>query len=278
MDKPVMAGIGGVVMVFALVRSFVLRRKAESGECLAAARLPRRRRSGRNMPSNRARPPLPIDPSDSNALIEQMLAQGRFALLLRPQLAENLSEEHFAQALGGARRADGAGSRRRSRPRGNRQPAGRCGAAVVSRPLSGDEPGVLRIRGGGRISADGACGTSRFCRPCWISSIAPISPAPNIGKTAAIPRARNGIRWWASVGTRPPPTPAGSASGCPATPNGSRRAAGRFRSRTPPAPSGAIPGAIRWTARKRTSGVPGRAAPCPSMNIPPASASAASIS
>ena len=35
----------------------------------------------------------PVDPNDTDALFRQMLAQGRSALLLRPQVAENLSSE-----------------------------------------------------------------------------------------------------------------------------------------------------------------------------------------
>ncbi len=41
----------------------------------------------------------PVDPNDIDALVEQMLVQDRFALLLRPQIAGNLSEEHFGRAL-----------------------------------------------------------------------------------------------------------------------------------------------------------------------------------
>ncbi len=47
--------------------------------------------------------PLPtrpaVDPTDTDALVGQMLEQGRFALLLRPQIAENLDNEQLAQAL-----------------------------------------------------------------------------------------------------------------------------------------------------------------------------------
>lgn len=46
-------------------------------------------------------PPLPrqpVDPHDLNAVVEQMLAQGRCALLLRPQIARTLEERHFQQA------------------------------------------------------------------------------------------------------------------------------------------------------------------------------------
>jgi iron(II)-dependent oxidoreductase len=44
------------------------------------------------------RPARPVDPSDTNALVEQMLAQGRYAILLRSQIARNLSEQQFAEA------------------------------------------------------------------------------------------------------------------------------------------------------------------------------------
>jgi gamma-glutamyl hercynylcysteine S-oxide synthase len=41
----------------------------------------------------------PVDPNDTDALVEQMLAQGRFALLLRPQVAGSLNEAQFGRAL-----------------------------------------------------------------------------------------------------------------------------------------------------------------------------------
>lgn len=39
------------------------------------------------------------DPDDIDALVELMLAQGRFTLLLRPQIARNLQPEQFARAM-----------------------------------------------------------------------------------------------------------------------------------------------------------------------------------
>jgi gamma-glutamyl hercynylcysteine S-oxide synthase len=44
-------------------------------------------------------PRKPVDPNDLDALVEQMLAQDRFALLLRQQIAQNLGESQFALAL-----------------------------------------------------------------------------------------------------------------------------------------------------------------------------------
>jgi gamma-glutamyl hercynylcysteine S-oxide synthase len=41
----------------------------------------------------------PVDPNDIDALVEQMLAQNRFALLLRPQIVGNLSQSNFGRAL-----------------------------------------------------------------------------------------------------------------------------------------------------------------------------------
>ncbi|HYW80516.1 MAG TPA: formylglycine-generating enzyme family protein [Thermoguttaceae bacterium] len=41
----------------------------------------------------------PVDPGDTDGLVKQMFAQGRFSLLLRPQLAASLSESQFRQAL-----------------------------------------------------------------------------------------------------------------------------------------------------------------------------------
>ncbi len=41
----------------------------------------------------------PVDPSDTRALVEQMLAQGRYTLLLRPQIAENLDTGQFRRVI-----------------------------------------------------------------------------------------------------------------------------------------------------------------------------------
>ena len=41
----------------------------------------------------------PINPCDREGLVEQMLAQGRYALLLRPTVAENLDEEQMRHAV-----------------------------------------------------------------------------------------------------------------------------------------------------------------------------------
>lgn len=49
-------------------------------------------------------PPLPaasrkpVDPTDTDGLVEQMLAQGRFSLLLRPEIVTNLSQDHLRRA------------------------------------------------------------------------------------------------------------------------------------------------------------------------------------
>lgn len=39
------------------------------------------------------------DPGDEHSLVEHMLAQGRYALLLRPQIASELNEQQFARAV-----------------------------------------------------------------------------------------------------------------------------------------------------------------------------------
>jgi len=44
------------------------------------------------------RPEDPTDSNDAAGLVERMLSQGRFALLLRPQVARNLTEEQLARA------------------------------------------------------------------------------------------------------------------------------------------------------------------------------------
>jgi gamma-glutamyl hercynylcysteine S-oxide synthase len=96
--KPLLACGGGAIAIFALYRAILLRRKADRENSLLDA--------ARQMakPKEHVAKPRPaamalIDPSDSNALIAQMLGQGRFALLLRAQLAENLDEQQFGRAL-----------------------------------------------------------------------------------------------------------------------------------------------------------------------------------
>ena len=99
LGKPAMSGVGGVVMVFALVQAVVLRRKLdrEHDLLLHACQEVTQRKGHAAKP--RAAAAAAINPADSDALIAQMLAQNRYALLLRAQLAENLSEEHFGRAL-----------------------------------------------------------------------------------------------------------------------------------------------------------------------------------
>ncbi|OHB70406.1 MAG: hypothetical protein A2V70_16700 [Planctomycetes bacterium RBG_13_63_9] len=41
----------------------------------------------------------PVDPGDANGLVEQMLAQSRYCLLLRAQIVSNLTEAQFRRAL-----------------------------------------------------------------------------------------------------------------------------------------------------------------------------------
>jgi len=65
----------------------------------------RRRRTlvrlAENVPQPVAKPKArpPIDPSDTEALVEQMRAQGRYALLLRPQIANNLEADQFRAVI-----------------------------------------------------------------------------------------------------------------------------------------------------------------------------------
>ena len=50
-------------------------------------------------PAKPADRPAPADPNDPNALVDEMLAQGRDALLLRPQITANLSPSQFRLVL-----------------------------------------------------------------------------------------------------------------------------------------------------------------------------------
>jgi len=84
---------------------------AAAGLCVALWQLASRHRSsppGSNHAAAEAaqravpRPPAarkPVDPNDTEALAEQMLEQGRYALLLRPQIASKLSKAIFRNCL-----------------------------------------------------------------------------------------------------------------------------------------------------------------------------------
>jgi len=85
---------GGVLgLCYALLRVSYLRRS----DCRPAAETTSEPEPRSARPPRRSKP---ADPSDRNALVEEMLAQGRCALLLRPQLAEQLQRDQFRRALG----------------------------------------------------------------------------------------------------------------------------------------------------------------------------------
>jgi len=93
---------GGAIGVYYVLLRIACRgrRKREGGRGKAEIPLPPS--PIRLPPSALPHPPAPrkpVDPNDTDALVEEMLAQGRFALLLRPQIARNLGETHFCQAI-----------------------------------------------------------------------------------------------------------------------------------------------------------------------------------
>ncbi|MCC6124390.1 MAG: SUMF1/EgtB/PvdO family nonheme iron enzyme [Pirellulales bacterium] len=99
LNEPGLAGVGGVVVVFALARAFVLRRKHDREHALLLRASQETARRKEHAVKPRAAAAAAIDPTDSDALVAQMLAQDRYALLLRAQLADNLCEAHFGKAL-----------------------------------------------------------------------------------------------------------------------------------------------------------------------------------
>lgn len=88
LNNPPLMASGGIGASYALI---------EIANRFAAA--PAGRRRVRAAPA----PPVAaahrsIDPSDSGALVEQMLSQDRYALLLRPQVVETLTHDQFLRA------------------------------------------------------------------------------------------------------------------------------------------------------------------------------------
>ena len=61
-------------------------------------------RIARNWPPAVA-PRRPVDANDTDGLVEQMLEQGRFALLLRPQIVANLAPAQFGKAVSALEKA-----------------------------------------------------------------------------------------------------------------------------------------------------------------------------
>ena len=89
---PVCLGGGAASLGYVLFRAGSGHRQRRSARTTGApSPLPR--------PASPTARPQPADPSDRGALVDEMLAQGRHALLLRPQIAENLAEPPFRQAL-----------------------------------------------------------------------------------------------------------------------------------------------------------------------------------
>ncbi len=109
---PVVTLVAGLfVLVVGCVTSHLLLAAGGAiGVCYAVARLGGRLRAGGAMappvaaeaapaPPRRTVTRKAAHPSDTGALVEQMLGQGRFPLLLRPQIAQNLSDAQFQQAF-----------------------------------------------------------------------------------------------------------------------------------------------------------------------------------
>ncbi len=91
-SSPWLVAGGSVGVVYVLVRlAGISRARGKTGA--------RRRRSAGSTPALPNTASAPVDPSDTEGLVEQMLEQGRFALLLRPQISGNLSKDRFSRCI-----------------------------------------------------------------------------------------------------------------------------------------------------------------------------------
>jgi gamma-glutamyl hercynylcysteine S-oxide synthase len=98
----IIIGAAAIAMVFLLMRLATYRWKfgreiINPTSSISPEREESRSRGVRASGSYPAR--KPIDPNNIDALVEQMLAQGRFVLLLRPQIARKLGNAHFSRSL-----------------------------------------------------------------------------------------------------------------------------------------------------------------------------------
>ncbi|MGA2798781.1 MAG: formylglycine-generating enzyme family protein [Thermoguttaceae bacterium] len=100
-DKPLFIGAAAVGMVYALAQGISDRRRLKWG---IFARRQNNSPENAAMQGRKAAPAAAaarkaVDPNDIDSLVEQMLAQDRYALLLRPQIAGNLGPALFGLAL-----------------------------------------------------------------------------------------------------------------------------------------------------------------------------------
>jgi gamma-glutamyl hercynylcysteine S-oxide synthase len=101
-NQPLFIGAAAIGMLYMLTRGRLNRRRLSKGiivrgqnDSSEKAGIQSRRSKSAAIPAARK----PADPNDIDALVEQMLAQDRFALLLRQQIAGNLSEAQFGHVL-----------------------------------------------------------------------------------------------------------------------------------------------------------------------------------
>lgn len=87
---PLLSLAGGVALLYLVARGALAMRRLGSQPASPPPAPPEVREVMRRKP---------VDPADPRSLVENMLAQGRFAILLRPQIAANLDEPQFQQAI-----------------------------------------------------------------------------------------------------------------------------------------------------------------------------------
>jgi iron(II)-dependent oxidoreductase len=95
--QPMLCAVGAIGLAFVLLRATnVASRLRGLLKSRLAAKVP-----AAVEPAPRPvapRPPKPVEPSDAKGLVQQMLAQGRYPLLLRPQIASDLDEGQLSLA------------------------------------------------------------------------------------------------------------------------------------------------------------------------------------
>ena len=200
-----------------------------------------RRPAGRNRAAARTRRhpcarSVPVtapvyDENDPASLAQRMLDQGRYALLLRPQIAANLKKslsQAASRALDDAMGIVPEGdvllqSWRHASDRDEADAHPRATGARrgdVPRSLPGDQPAVPAVRGRWRVrehavvGPDDLAGRARFRR-----SDGALGTAVS-GATDTFPKAWTTIPWWASAGMKARPMRGGRASGCRPIRNG----------------------------------------------------------